>query len=87
MLDAVGIRNAMSSTEIPASRQKDLLRMKAAASVEVLVYMHKVRKSGASRCECWDWVMSVANKQREGDFKVELARMRTKTLNYGLGED
>ena len=47
-LDAAGIQQAMTFLEIPASKRKEILRKSAAASVEALVYMHRVRKSGTS---------------------------------------
>ena len=49
VLDATGIQQAMTFLELPASKRKEILRKSAAASVEALVYMHKVRRSGASR--------------------------------------
>jgi hypothetical protein len=49
VLDAAGIQQAMTFLEIPASKRKEMLRKSAAASVEALVYMHRVRKSGTSR--------------------------------------
>ncbi len=49
VLDATGIQEAMTFLEIPASKRKGILRKSAAASLEALVYMHRVRKSGATR--------------------------------------
>ena len=49
VLDATGIQQAMAFLELPALKRKEILRKSATASVEALVYMHRVRKSGASR--------------------------------------
>jgi ribonuclease HI len=49
VLDAAGIQQAMAFLELPAPKRKEILRTSATASVEALVYMHRVRKSGASR--------------------------------------
>jgi hypothetical protein len=49
VLDADGIGKAMAFMEVPEQRRKDLLRKTAVASVEALVFMHRVRKSGNSR--------------------------------------
>ena len=49
VLDTEGIQRAMEFLEIPESKRGTLLRKTASASVEALVYMHKVRTSGATR--------------------------------------
>ena len=49
VLDTTGIQQAMAFLELPALKRKEILRMSATASVEALVHMHRVRKSGASR--------------------------------------
>jgi hypothetical protein len=49
VLDATGIQEAMTFLEIPVSKRKGILRKSATASMEALLYMHRVRKSGASR--------------------------------------
>ena len=46
VLDADGISKAMVFMEVPEQRRKVLLRRTAVASVEALVFMHRVRKSG-----------------------------------------
>jgi hypothetical protein len=49
VFDATGIQQAPTFLELPASKRKEILRKSAAASVEALVCMHKVRRSGASK--------------------------------------
>jgi len=60
VLDADGISKAMVFMEVPEQRRKDLLRRTAVASVEALVFMHRVRKSGNLRVS----VPVVANGNR-----------------------
>ena len=60
VLDADGISKAMVFMEVPEQRRKDLLRRTAVASVEALVFMHRVRKFGNLRVS----VPVVANGNR-----------------------
>ncbi len=60
VLGTDGISKAMVFMEVPEQRRKDLLRRTAVASVEALVFMHRVRKSGNLRVS----VPVVANGDR-----------------------
>ena len=49
VVDATGIQHAMTFLGVPVAKRGGLVRRSAVASVESLVYMHRVRSSGASR--------------------------------------
>ena len=49
VVDAEGIQRAMTILEVPPSKRQGLLRKSAVASVDSLVYMHRVRMSGTTR--------------------------------------
>jgi len=76
VVDAAGIQRAMAYLEIPTSKRGGLLRKSAVASVEALVYMHKVRTSGASRAS----IQAVA---RQADAPAE---GRVSKRSRGAGE-
>ncbi len=66
VLDIDCISKAMAFMEIPEQRRKDRLRRTAVVSVEALVFMHRVRKSGNLRVRvahwplCGQWEQSAA---------------------------
>ena len=49
VVDAAGLQRAMAFLGVPADKRCGLTRISDVASVESLVYMHRVRTTGASR--------------------------------------